>query len=899
MANALYGNNYRGPIKYNEDIISRISSQQERQLNRRQRQEEEHLSQIRDSRLKQLEQEIKTKEELYKKDKKALSELNAEYQKQRSIIADNYQQEIRTLKLRQVAEQEANQGLIKDLQIRAEHEKEILETAKKTVSEKKQQALTERDAASNAIALNNALIKQNNTRADEIKQKLAHKALDDEEYKHLQEQTGLLMQQNALAKEKLKSSRESYEQAVAGERHLKEFERSMTPATLPEQLKRIVKNKQDDAEELKKYATDKSVLEERRRIGDLSDSDYQKLVKQLLDGLSQSNADLVDKLEAEGKDTNDIYGEGVKQTMWQKLADSVINAIDKLGDKLDSAVDNAVNVYTTYNAKTTARLYGDSDNLTFTDLVEDIRNDVKASPYVKQTDLIAKVAELADAGIDYNIEQRALLLTLSDKLVPTFEALDGTLTRMVRLQQADVTLSQMGSEASLLKILNNVFKDSSYLNTLYDSVASALTDALSTQTDTDQYTQFGFSVQKWLGGLYSVGLSDSAVSSIASAINLLATGDLSQLNDSSAQTLLALSANKAGLSYASMLTEGVTADDTNKLLKSMIEYLRDIATNTNSNVVKSQWGDIFNMEMSDWKALQNITDSDISTLYNATVTQQTATEEITNMMTELLPSRYHLSEQISNALDNAIFSFGMGIADDSEKYAGWKIIQKVKDIGETFLGESTLLNLLAGVVSLGAFSEDLLSIPSNLWSALSSGDSSIANILSNYQISMDRGGVSNTSSSNNSVITGTSTSKSITVSPTNSDYDLYDEDLDYIENYGITGDTISMSIQTVGTSSSDMGYTTFAQQDEYQSATAQNIVSSDTVLTRDINDLYAELFERQTTPIRVSLAKVEPQGQTDLHVPMIDNISNQLSGSINVSVDSGVMSSLYAMHSYA
>ena len=683
--------------------------------------------------------------------------------------------------------------------------------------------------------------------------------------------------------------------------------------------------------EIKSYTQSQAELNIRKREGKISDEDYQAMSNAFKESLSPMTQQVVAAIE-KGNGSEDATTISNKTLTTLNLISTGISALSNIVgagfDTLNNGVDEATAVYIQNAAKISARLYGDSDNQTFTSIVDDIRKDVAASPFVSQKTLISNIAKLSEAGIDYNLEQRALLMTLNDKLVPTFDALDGTLTRMVRLQQADVTLSQMGSEAALTRILNNVFKDTSYLSDMYDSVSAAITDALSTQSDTDQYTQFGFAVQKWLGGLYSVGLSDSAVSSIASALNLLATGDINSLNGSSQQTLLAMSANKAGLSYANLLTEGMTATDVNNLMKSMIEYLRDIANNTSSNVVKSQWGDILNLEMSDWKAIQNVTDTDISNLYNAAVTQQSATEEINNIMTDIMPTRVHISEQVQTALDNAVFTFAMGIADDSSKYAGWKLISTIKSIGSSFMGDSTLINLLSGVASLAMFSEDLFSIPKNLASILLNGDQSIANIFSNYQLSMNRGGTtydsSTTSDSNVSYGMSTSTSIDLTdVFGSAEEDDTYagfsTDDLDSsitssgnisTVSPGLDGsvhggagrkiltdsDVEELALQ-VGTTTADSMMTTFQQQDDLQSATAQNVMSQETVLSRDINDLYSELFEKQITPIRVALAKVEEQAQLDLHIEALDSIREKVYGTINVSGGSDYSSALSSMHS--
>ena len=439
-------------------------------------------------------------------------------------------------------------------------------------------------------------------------------------------------------------------------------------------------------------------------------------------------------------------------------------------------------------------------------MLSDIRTDVKASPFVNQKSLIDNLDKLVASGVNYNLEQRALLMTLNDRLVPTFDALDGAFQRMIRLQQADITTTQIGAEARLLEFLNGTFKDSSYLTSMYDSVSNAISEALSTQLDTDQYTRFGFAVQKWLGALYSVGMSDTAISSIASAINLLATGDVNQLGESPAQTLLALSSQRAGLSYADLLTQGLTADDTDKLLKSMIEYLKSIADNTSSKVVRSQWGDILNLQMSDWKAIQNLTESDITNLVKTTITQKEASDTLSTLITEYIPARTHLSERLSNSLDNALISFGMSVASDtseelfSNKYAQWEMLKFTRNMMSTIAGESSLIsnitNLVTGALTGFRFGSDIAKIGMDLGDALLGGtDNSILNAFSrNYSYTMNRGGIrNNTINNNSSVEYGISESSNNIVIPS----DLQRLMINEVEDYYVVPDE-TLGIRSTG-----------------------------------------------------------------------------------------------------
>ena len=128
-------------------------------------------------------------------------------------------------------------------------------------------------------------------------------------------------------------------------------------------------------------------------------------------------------------------------------------------------------------------------------------------------------------------------------------------------------------------------------------------------------------VQKWLGSLYSVGVSDSAVNTIAEGLNLLGTGNVTALNSNeSMQTLMAMSASKAGVSYADILTGGLDAETTNKLLKSMVEYLQSIANNTDNNqVTKSAYANLFGISATDIRAISNLTQDDVNNISKQTL----------------------------------------------------------------------------------------------------------------------------------------------------------------------------------------------------------------------------------------------------------------------------------------
>ena len=102
----------------------------------------------------------------------------------------------------------------------------------------------------------------------------------------------------------------------------------------------------------------------------------------------------------------------------------------------------------------------------------------------------------------------------------------------------------------------------------------------------EEGVEFEYVVQKWLGSLGSVGVSNDALTKIATAINYLGTGNVEGLaGDAAMQNLLTKAASLQGLSYSSMLTEGLTAEKTNRLMRGIVDYVREISA-TDNNVVR-------------------------------------------------------------------------------------------------------------------------------------------------------------------------------------------------------------------------------------------------------------------------------------------------------------------------
>ena len=390
-------------------------------------------------------------------------------------------------------------------------------------------------------------------------------------------------------------------------------------------------------------------------------SEQQKIVKAQEEAAEAAQANVDALLEAGFDEDSDEVQEARKtateaqkqlraEQTKQRYMENLLNTVTKTFDQVEDML-------TSYKGHIDARLQGSDKN--YKDVMGKISTNLAMSPFVRTQKVVENMKELVDQGVAYNVEQRAFLSTISDKIANTFDAFDANLLRLIRLQQADTTAARLGMEASLTKFFNGMFQDTSYLNDVYDQVSAALIDANASMTR-DMSAQFEYIVQKWLGSLSAVGMSSETINQIATGLNYLATGDVTNLaSNTQLQTLMAMSASKAGISYADMLVKGLDASTTNKLLEGMMSYLKEIAENSDNQVVRAAYGDVFNLSMSDMKAISNLTQSDISKISQQTLSYGGMESELNNQFVKLL-SRTSLTEMMGNLYNNAVF----GVAED-------------------------------------------------------------------------------------------------------------------------------------------------------------------------------------------------------------------------------------------
>lgn len=351
------------------------------------------------------------------------------------------------------------------------------------------------------------------------------------------------------------------------------------------------------------------------------------------------------------------------------------NALGNFAAKLDSKISDAAG----HKSAIDTRLYGSEANISVAGsywmaLNAEIMGIAGASPLFLQTDLIKNLETLVDSGISHNVKLRAFLMTITDKIATTFEVNDSTMLRLIRMQQQDTTAARMGMESALNAFLNNMFETTEYLSKLADNVRSNLEEAQALM-GAKEATEFEYQVQKWMGSMYSVGMSDSTVTNIATTLGQLAAGQIEALNGSGTGNLLIMAANEAGLSIADILKDGLDSETTNKLLEATVSYLAQIAQQSDSKVVQQQLAGVFGMKASDLQSVMNLVADNSNTVKNI------ANNNLTNegMLLELavraatMSTRVDMATMMNNLWENVQYSMAAGIAMNPAMFGLYKM----------------------------------------------------------------------------------------------------------------------------------------------------------------------------------------------------------------------------------
>lgn len=373
--------------------------------------------------------------------------------------------------------------------------------------------------------------------------------------------------------------------------------------------------------------------------------------------------DFNEALKNPGKEIGKVLGEDLG-----KMGKALGQSLNALSD----AVNTSIKTYQSYQTGINARLQGLG---TFEDSVKTLEA-VSYSPLLKTEDLYANLSSLIAEGIAENVEQRAFLATVKDGIATTFDVNNSTLMRLIKLQSQDSTAARLGMEAYLTTYLNQLNHSTEYLNSTFDTVAESLIEA-SALLQGNASTEFEFIVQKWLGSLSGMGLSDNTTQAIGAALGQLGSGDVTSLSGSEMQNLLVMAASRSGLNYSELLNSGLNASNTNQLMYGLTSYLAELGGSTTSNVARSQLAQTFGVSVSDLLAAQNSM-SAIDNIYKTTMSYTDMYDELNSQMNKL-QDRIGIANILDNLFSNFSFSNGMNIASNPALFATWKITDMIQN----------------------------------------------------------------------------------------------------------------------------------------------------------------------------------------------------------------------------
>ena len=392
----------------------------------------------------------------------------------------------------------------------------------------------------------------------------------------------------------------------------------------------------------------------------------------------------------------------------KKSMTAAMLAVSDLAKQIEGTIDEIAS----FKGPVDTRLQGSNNKRSagsyWDQLVKDMTSVGAINPYFKQKDFAENIKTLVNTGIAFDLKQRAFLMTIQDKIATTFDVANGTLLRLVRIQQEDSTAGRLGMESALNSFLNNMYENTEYLKSVAEGVRSSLEEMESLMSGAEA-TEVEYQVQKWLGSLYSVGMSQSAVNSIATAFGQIAAGQIEGLTNGGAGNLLIMAANDAGLSIADMLIDGLNASDTNKLLQATVNYLAELAESAKDNqVVQQQLADVFGVKASDLKAATNLVlPGSVGDIYGSSLTYDNMISQLVTMASTM-GSRTSMAEMMSNFWENGKYTLAGGMASNPVSYFIYKMAKVLDDAAGGI--DLPFLNVMGFGVDLNTTVSDLMRV---------------------------------------------------------------------------------------------------------------------------------------------------------------------------------------------
>lgn len=460
-------------------------------------------------------------------------------------------------------------------------------------------------------------------------------------------------------------------------------------------------------------ATEKNMELLRKKQMSLDKKRFEELQKQRKKELQERNNvifgkghTITERVQAAKEQSQDDN----EETNWGKAISATLVAVSDLAKQLNKQIDEIASKKGVIDT----RLQGSSNETHFgsywDSLVQSMTSVGAITPYFKQENFANNIETLVNKGISFDLEQRAFLMTIQEKIANTFDVADSSLLRLVRIQQEDSTAGRLGMESALNSFLNHMYETSEYLNSVADSVRGSLLEMQSLMQGADA-AEVEFQVQKWLGSLYSVGMSDSAVNAISDALGKIAAGQIEGLTNGGAGNLLVMAANDAGISIADVLTRGIDAEETNELLQASVNYLAELADSAKDNkVVQQQLANVFGVKASDLKAATNLVLPGSTTaiaghnlMYGDMISRL---YEMANTM----GNRTSLAEMMTNIWGNAQYSIAGSMASNPISYFIYKLATVVDDVAGGM--PLPFVNVLGSGIDLNTSVSDLMRVAS-------------------------------------------------------------------------------------------------------------------------------------------------------------------------------------------
>lgn len=508
----------------------------------------------------------------------------------------------------------------------------------------------------------------------------------------------------AEAQEKLKSAK-AFEDSIAKYRARKHLEamRKNNGILSKEEASRIEK------EIAKKFTLEK--LNDKKRVEARTKLEIEQARKKERDELKKD----IKSLTGEGKTikerkealhnlTHNETGEFDRG----KAISAAIIAVSDAAKQLEKKIDDIASFKGTIDT----RLQGSSNEQYagsyWDQLVRDMTSVGAINPFFKQETFANNMKDLVNRGIAFDLKQRAFLMTIQEKIANTFDVADGTLLRLIRIQQEDSTAGRLGMESALNTFLNSMYETSEYLTQVADSVRGSLEEMQALMQGAEA-TEVEYQVQKWLGSLYSVGMSQNAVNSISTALGQIAAGQIEGLTGGGAGNLLVMAANDAGLSIADILTNGINAEDTNKLLQAAVDYLAELSDSAKDNkVVQQQLANVFGVKASDLRAATNlVTPGTTQTIYGSNLQYDDMLSQLVTMASSM-GSRTSMAELMTNFWENGQYTLAGSMASNPVSY----FIYKMATVLDSAAGgvDIPFINVFGSGVDLNTTVADLMRV---------------------------------------------------------------------------------------------------------------------------------------------------------------------------------------------